>query len=243
MSTSRIRLVGMIRKPLPRPKLVPDSDVPLERRQGLFIVFEGGDSCGKTTQLDLLRDYLQRHNITPVMTREPGGSPIGERIRDLVLNPAYTVDERAEALLYAADRASHVTTVIRPALQEGKIVISDRYIDSSVAYQGVGRDLGVEWIRSLSQWATYDLRPDMTIVLDMDPIQASARRGGENDRMESESIEFHRAVRQAFVDQAQAAPQRYHIIDATQDIDTIHSLVIDAIMPLLRASGAMDGKE
>lgn len=219
----------------PRPIFKPDTTPTDPDPRGVFLVFEGGDSCGKTTQLEMLTQALHDAGIEPVVTREPGGSPLGEQIRDLVLNPKYHVDERTEALLYAADRAAHVSSVVRPALRKKKVVVSDRYMDSSIAYQGVGRNLGVERIAGLSQWATDDLQPDMTFVLDMDPSVALERRSREKDRMESQSMEFHQRVRQGFLDRAASFPQRYTVIDATDEVDAIHRAVVRKVIPLLEA--------
>lgn len=199
---------------------------------GMFITFEGGDSCGKTTQVHALSEWLTAQGYEVLVTREPGETPVGEGIRDLLLNPRYTVDERTEALLYAADRAQHVRYVILPALAEGKIVLCDRYIDSSVAYQGVGRNLGENTIRLLSQWATRNLQPSVTFLFDIDPEVATARRGGVHDRIEKQSLQFHRDVREAFVRQAHNAQQQgahYEIIDASQDIETITHQIIDVV--------------
>lgn len=188
---------------------------------GLFIAFEGGEGVGKSTQEGLLATFLEEQGHTVVRTREPGGTPAAEVIRDLVLSHDYVgLNPRSEALLFAAARGDHVDRVIKPALGRGEIVICDRYIDSSVAYQGVGRELGVDWVRNLSLWATHDLVPDLTIVLTADP-ELTLARVTNHDRLESEPMEYHRAVTQAFLDLAAREPHRYVVIDATGDVDSI----------------------
>ena len=188
---------------------------------GYFIAFEGGEGAGKSTQEGLLAAHLTESGHAIVRTREPGGTPASEAIRSVVLNPEFTgLDSRAEALLFAAARGEHVARVIRPALERGDVVICDRYIDSSVSYQGVGRELGIETIRDLSIWATQDCVPDLTIVLDVDPALGLSRVANP-DRMEAEPIEFHRHVRQGFLTLAALDPARYLVVDARQTIDEI----------------------
>ena len=203
---------------------------------GLFIVFEGGEGAGKSTQSEALADYLIARGHQVVRTREPGGTPAAEAIRHVLLDPANTgLDDRAEALLFAASRGDHAARVIRPALERGDIVISDRFMDSSVAYQGVGRDLGVERVAELSLWATRGLRPDLTILLDVDPEVGLARVVGP-DRLESEPLEWHRRVRQGFLEIAAAEPDRYLVLDASRPAEdlaveitvTVEGLVQDA---------------
>lgn len=186
-----------------------------------FIVFEGGEGAGKSTQSRALADYLEARGHRVRRTREPGGTPAAEAIRAVLLDPANTgLDDRAEALLFAAARGDHAARVIRPALAAGDIVISDRYLDSSVAYQGVARDLGAERVADLSLWATGGLVPDLTIVLDVDPAVGLARVVGP-DRLESEPVEWHRRVRQAFLDIAAAAPDRYLVLDGTRPVEDL----------------------
>jgi dTMP kinase len=203
---------------------------------GRFVVFEGGEGAGKSTQVQRLAETLQGYGRVVVTTREPGATSVGSRIRSIVLErpnerPDDGSDEqddaqlspRAEALLYAADRAHHVAAVITPALQRGAVVISDRYIDSSLAYQGAGRTLPPEEVAWLSRWATGGLRPDLVVLLDIDPEAGLARvaRRGSADRLEGESLDFHRRVRAAFLALAAADPDRYLVIDATQPVDVI----------------------
>ena len=182
--------------------------------RGMFIAFEGGEAAGKSTQEALLAASLAQAGRAVVRTREPGGTPAGEAIRELVLSPAYEgMDPHAEALLFAAARGEHVARVIRPALQRGAIVVCDRFIDSSIAYQGVARGLGIERVRELSLWATDGLLPDLTIVLDIDPVVGLGRVTSP-DRLESESVAYHQQVRRAFLDLAAAEPDRYLVLDA-----------------------------
>ena len=214
---------------------------------GLFVVFEGGEGAGKSTQVAKLAEALRRYGRDVVVTREPGATEVGARIRRLVLGPALDGDAlapRAEALLYAADRAHHVATVVRPALTRGAVVISDRYVDSSLAYQGAGRTLPVEEISWLSSWATGGLKPDLVVLLDIEPRTGLARtvtRGGSPDRLEAESIEFHERVRYAFLDLASADPKRYLVLDATRPADEIATLVAQRVTGLLSEPDDADG--
>ncbi|HEX5524576.1 MAG TPA: dTMP kinase [Pedococcus sp.] len=192
---------------------------------GLFIVFEGGDGAGKSTQVALLRDALCREGRQVTVTRQPGGTPLGQQIRDLVLHGEH-VSPRAEALLFAADKAHHVETLIRPALQRGDVVISDRYTDSSVAYQGAGRALGAQEVHDLNMWAVEDLVPDLTVVVDISAEEGRRRRGDVHDRLESEEDTFHEAIRQHFLAMARGNPQRYLVVDGTQPPEQIHAEVM-----------------
>lgn len=200
---------------------------------GYFIAFEGGEGAGKSTQEALLAERLTSRGLTVTRTREPGGTPAAELMRAIVLDPVNVgLDDRAEALLFAASRADHAARVIRPALERGDVVICDRYLDSSVAYQGVGRDLGESEVRDLSLWATRGLLPDLTIVLDIDPAIGLSRLTNP-DRLEAEPLAYHRAVRAAFVSFANGDPQRYLLIDASRPIeeiaDAIEARVVSAI--------------
>ncbi|XNL31677.1 dTMP kinase [Longispora sp. K20-0274] len=214
-----------------RPLTVGDVDP----GKGLFIVFEGGEGVGKSTQVVKLAAWLRLRGQEPLVTREPGATDIGMRIRGLVLDGKDDISPRAEALLYAADRAQHVTEVIRPALAEGRVVISDRYVDSSLAYQGAGRTMAADEISWLSTWATGALKPDLTILLDLDPAvglkRAKARSGA--DRIESESLAFHERVRYAFLDLASADPKSYLVIDAAGDPEKISLEIRERIDALL----------
>ncbi|MEY4102213.1 MAG: hypothetical protein RIR88_347, partial [Actinomycetota bacterium] len=184
---------------------------------GLFITFEGGDGSGKSTQAGLLAQWLTDAGRTVVRTREPGGTEVGIQIRELVLHHRGHIDPRAEALLYAADRAQHVATLVRPALERGEVVIQDRYFDSSIAYQGAGRVMDAAEIRSLSLWASNELIPDVTILLDLDEDAARVRLDAADkgfDRLENEKAEFHARVRQGFLKLAEAEPERFLVLDA-----------------------------
>lgn len=201
--------------------------------RGRLIVLEGGEGAGKSTQVTRLAAVLEESGHEVVVTREPGATPVGVRIRALLLDPATTLSPRAEALLYAADRAHHVAEVIRPALARGAVVLSDRYVDSSLAYQGAGRALDGDDVAELSRWATDGLRPALTVLLDIDPAIGLARATGEPDRIEQESLAFHLAVRQAFLDLAAAEPFRYLVLPADGDAADIHRVVLERVTPLL----------
>ena len=198
---------------------------------GCFIVFEGGDGAGKSTQVELLREALERAGRAVTVTRQPGGTPLGQQIRDLVLHGEH-VAPRAEALLFAADKAHHVDMLIRPALQRGEVVISDRYTDSSVAYQGAGRDLGAQEVHDLNMWAVQDLVPDLTVVVDISAEEGRRRRGEVHDRLESEEDAFHEAIRQHFLSMARGNPERYVIVDGTQPPEQIHAEVMNRLEKL-----------
>lgn len=209
---------------------------------GTFIVFEGGEGAGKSTQVALLAQALTDQGREVVLTREPGGTPAAESIRELVLDPQNAgLDARAEALLFAAARAEHVAALIRPALRRGATVICDRFIDSSVAYQGLGRDLGAQQIRDLSAWASDNLLADVTIVLDIDPVVGLSRAGQVSDapdRMESEALSFHQMVREAFLASAAASPDRYVVLDATAPAEQLHEAILERIGSAVPSSGA-----
>jgi dTMP kinase len=188
---------------------------------GAFIVFEGGEGAGKSTQERLLAEHLAARGQSVLRTREPGGTAAAERIRAILLDPASAgLDVRAEALLFAAARGDHVARVIRPALQAGTTVVCDRYLDSSVAYQGYGRQMDPDRIRELSLWATTGLVPDLTIILDIDPRVGLARLS-DPDRLEAEPLEYHERVRAGFLAIAAADPQRYLVVDAMQAPDDV----------------------
>ena len=195
---------------------------------GLFLTFEGGDGSGKSTQAALLEEWLLSQGRTVARTREPGGTDVGNEIREIVLHRRGHIASRAEALLYAADRAHHVATVVRPALERGEIVLQDRYLDSSVAYQGVGRELASDEIRQLSLWAAEGLLPDITVLLDLDVSIGRSRLDDARtryDRLESEAADFHGRVRDAYLALAAAEPERFLVLDATLPVDELAALV------------------
>lgn len=201
-----------------------------------WITLEGGDGSGKTTQANLLSAWLTDAGHTVVRTREPGGSEVGQLIRDIVLHHRGDIAPRAEALLYAADRAHHVATVVRPALARGEVVLQDRYLDSSVAYQGAGRVLDATEIRNLSLWAAEGALPDLTVLLDLDPASARARLDSADkpfDRLEAEQAEFHGRVRDAFLELAAAEPDRFLVLDAAASAEEIAALIRDRVATLL----------
>jgi dTMP kinase len=203
---------------------------------GWFIAFEGGEGAGKSTQEELLAAALSERGHTVVRTREPGGTPAGEAIRHVLLSPEFDgLDARAEALLFAAARGEHVSRIVRPALERGEVVICDRYLDSSVAYQGVGRGLGIDRVRDLSLWATHGLLPDLTVLLDVDP-DVGLGRFAERDRLEAESIDYHRAVRQGFLDLAAAEPARYLVLDAADSQDGIADVILQRVQAMLESA-------
>jgi dTMP kinase len=192
---------------------------------GLFVAFEGGDGAGKSTQVRLLATALRAAGFDVVETRQPGGTELGKSLRDLVLHGDH-VSPRAEALLYATDKAHHVDTVIAPALRAGRVVVTDRYVDSAIAYQGAGRDLGSEEVATIQRWAVGGLVPDLTVVLDVPAGTGRTRRGDVHDRLESEGDAFHEAVRAHFLALAAAEPDRYLVVDATLPAEEIHARVV-----------------
>ncbi len=215
------------------------------RSAGRFIVFEGGDGAGKSTQAALLSAELRKNGHAVLQTREPGGTQIGEKLRSLVLDHGQgTVDARTEALMYAAARAAHVEQVIRPALAAGTMVVCDRFIDSSLAYQGIGRALGEDAVRSINEFATGGLGPDLTVLLDVAPAAGRSRRTTgvdgapvAEDRLESEPDEFHARIREAFLHFAGRDPQRYVVLDATKSVDELAAAISSAVAALPEASG------
>ena len=200
----------------------------------MFITFEGIDGVGKSTQLDLLEKYLVAEGKEVLRPLEPGGTELGQEIRHLLLHRKGDVSPRAEALLYAADRAHHVATKIRPALAAGKVVLSDRYFDSSVAYQGAARELDVEEVKQISLWAIDHLIPDLTVLLDLPADEALARRsskGTEPDRLEREQLEFFERARSEYL--SMASEPRFLVIDATNSVEQIYQQVLGRVTTLL----------
>lgn len=207
------------------------------RVTGLFISFEGGDGAGKSTQLARLAQWFREQGREVVTTREPGGTPLGNQLRELVLH-GEDVDERTEALLYATDRAHHVAEVIRPALARGAVVLSDRYLDSSVAYQGGGRGLTAERVEELNLWAVDGLLPELTVLLDLDPAHLPDRLTAAPDRLERAGSEFHLRTRAAFLERAAAHRGRFVVIDAAAPVEDIASQIRDHVQNLLTRRGA-----
>lgn len=203
---------------------------------GLFITFEGGDGSGKTTQINLLASWLESEGHTVVITREPGGTDLGTELRNIILHREGFIAPRAEALLYAADRSHHIHTLVRPALMRGEIVVQDRYLDSSVAYQGAGRVLDPTEVRDISLWATENLMPDLTVVLDVPASVAKERQAaGERqyDRLEAEAEDFHTRVRESYLALAAEEPERFLVIDGESSIEEIHEVIVAKVSDLL----------
>jgi dTMP kinase len=203
---------------------------------GLFITFEGGDGSGKSTQAELLSAWLTDAGHTVVRSREPGGTDLGVELREIVLHRKGHIAPRAEALIYAADRAHNIATRVRPAVERGEIVIQDRYLDSSVAYQGAGRVLDPKEVRDISLWATEGFMPDLTILLDLDETIGRERLDEARtkyDRLEAEEHDFHARVRAGYLALAQAEPDRFLVLSATDSIETIAAAVRARVNPLL----------
>jgi dTMP kinase len=208
---------------------------------GLFIAFEGGDGAGKSTQAARLAEALESRGLKVLRTREPGGTPIGEKLRSLVLDHGHGhIDAHTEALIFAASRAAHAGQVIRPALERGDIVLTDRYIDSSVAYQGAGRGLGTGAVRTLNEWATEGLQPDLTVLLDVDPADGRRRRtagDAAEDRLESEADEFHALIRDAFLQLAASRPEAYLVLPAHLAVGELAARILARVDALLASAG------
>jgi dTMP kinase len=201
---------------------------------GLFLCFEGGEGAGKSTQAGLLNDWLVARGCDVLLTFEPGDTHVGRDIRRIVLDPATGhLADRTEALLYAADKAEHVEKVVRPALAAGSVVITDRYVDTSLAYQGTGRGIDAAELEHVLRWATGDLRPHLTVLLDVEPA-AGLGRFEERDRIEAESLDFHRRAREGFLALAEANPGHYLVLDARGDRDEIATAIRDRVEGLLR---------
>jgi dTMP kinase len=211
---------------------MPDETVP----RGLFITLEGGDGSGKSTQSALLAAWLGEQGRIVVSTREPGGTDLGVELREIILHRRGYIAPRAEALIYAADRAHHIATKVRPALERGEVVLQDRYLDSSVAYQGAGRVLDGTEIRELSLWAAEGLLPDLTILLDLDESVSRARLDDSRtkyDRLEDEKQDFHNRVRHSYLALAEAEPDRFLVLHATDSIESIAAQIRERVSILL----------
>ena len=190
-------------------------------KKGLFITFEGADGCGKTTQINMLKNYLENQGYQVVLTREPGAKGLGEKVREILLNYEGAVSDRCESFLFLADRAQNIDIIVNPAVNEGKIVLCDRHIDSTVAYQGYGRGLDIDRIKMLNNIATNGRKPDLTIVFDID-VETSMQRVGKNkDRMESAGIEFHNRVREGYLKIAKEEPERIKVVNSIQTVNDV----------------------
>ena len=200
--------------------------------KGLFITFEGADGCGKTTQIELLNKYLQENGRSTLLTREPGAKGLGVKLREILLNYDGEVSPQCESFLFLADRAQHIDCIIKPALKEGKIILCDRHTDSTVAYQGYGRGLDLERINMLNNIATSGLKPDLTIVFDVDVETSMQRVGKEKDRMESAGVEFFNKVRQGYLEIAKQEPTRVKVINSSDTIENIHKQVLELVEKL-----------
>ena len=194
-------------------------------KKGLFITVEGADGCGKTTQLNLIAQYLRDMGADVLLTREPGGAQLGLELREILLHYDGFVSSKCESFLFFADRAQHVDTVIKPAIQQGKIVVCDRYTDSTVAYQGYGKGVDISQIQYLNNLATDSLLPDLTIVFDVDSEIAQQRVGAQKDRLESEGIDFHARVRNGYLQIAKSEPLRVKVVDANPPVDVVFESV------------------
>ncbi|GAA1747081.1 dTMP kinase [Aeromicrobium alkaliterrae] len=215
--------------------------MPSDLGSGFFLVLEGGEGGGKSTQAARAVEWLRAAGRTVVQTRQPGGTPVGLRLREILLSPETgTLDPRTESLVYAADKAEHVATVISPALERGEVVVCDRYVDSTLAYQGAGRAIDADELARVAAWATDDLRPHLTVVLDVDPevgLVRAGRAGDGHDRIEAEPLEFHRRVRQHFLDLAAARPDEYLVVDADRDPAVVHAEIRAALEARLSQVG------
>lgn len=215
------------------PPVPPQNPAP----DGVFIVFEGGDGVGKSTQARRLADWARQQGREVVLTFQPGDTAIGATLRDLVLNPAWgDVSPRAEALMYAADKAQHVHEVVMPALRRGAVVISDRYVDSMLAYQGAGRVLDPDRVEQIARWATDDLLPDLTVLLDLDPDRGLATIR-DKDRLEDAGADLHLRARQFFLDLAARDPEHYLVLPARTGVRKLAELVRARVAPLLSVPG------
>jgi dTMP kinase len=216
---------------------------------GTFITFEGIDGSGKSTQLRMLADFLEHAGCDVLLTREPGGTPVGNRLRAALLDAHEEVDPLTELLVFAADRAQHVRRVLRPALESGRVVFSDRYADATTAYQGAGRGFSAELIAEIIQLATEGLKPDLTVLFDLsieDSTARTQRRGNgaqRGDRLDAENDDFHTRVRDAYLKLAQAEPGRIKIVNTNQPVEITHANVKAIVVPFLAGRGHMSGEK
>jgi dTMP kinase len=203
---------------------------------GVFIALEGGEGAGKSTQAKRLHAWLTAQGHAVLLTREPGGTAVGSALRNLLLDPATgDMSARTEVLVYAADKSEHVDAVLEPALAAGQVVITDRYVDSTLAYQGAGRAIDITDLEWIARWATDGLRPHLTVVLDIDPVDGLAR-AGEPDRIESEPLDFHQRVREHFLRLAEGDPEHYVVVPAGGEPDVVHAAIRAAVEPLLKGA-------
>ena len=215
---------------------------------GAFITFEGIDGCGKSTQLRLLASELRVRGVQVITTREPGGTSLGQKLRAALLDVQEQVDPLTELLVFAADRAQHVRAQLLPALKANQIVLSDRYADATVAYQGAGRGFDPKLIQEIVELATGGLKPDLTLLFDLSVAESAVRtrrrlESKRTDRLDIEDAEFHTRVRNAYVDMAKAAPDRFRIIDARGSVEETHETVMEIVIPFLEKRGLLSGKE
>lgn len=202
-------------------------------QKGLFITFEGTDGCGKTTQIERLKEFFEAQGRKVVLTREPGAKGLGIKLREILLNYDGEVSPNCESFLFLADRAQHVDILIKPAIERGEIVLCDRHTDSTVAYQGYGRGLDLNQIKMLNEIATSGLKPDITFVFDIDTATAQQRVGKTKDRMESAGLEFFERVRKGYLEIAKSEPQRVKVLDATKTIEEISEKVVEYIKEIV----------
>ena len=202
-------------------------------KKGLFITFEGCDGCGKTTQLELLAKFLEEKGYDVVVTREPGAKGLGTKLREILLNYDGEVSSNCESFLFLADRAQHIDTLVKPAIENGKIVLCDRHIDSTVAYQGYGRGINLEQINYLNNLATSGLKPDLTLLFDVDTETSMQRVGKNKDRMESAGIEFQEKVRHGYLELAKEESKRIKVFNSKKTIEQLHQEVLNTIAPLI----------
>ena len=197
--------------------------------RGLFITFEGIDGCGKTTQINLLKDYFEKKGKKVLLTREPGAKGLGTKLREILLNYDGEVSSKCESFLFLADRAQHIDTIIKPAVDRGEIVLCDRHTDSTVAYQGYGRGVDLEQIYMLNDIATGGMKPDLTFVFDIDLETSASRVGKEKDRMESAGIEFFKRVIEGYLAIAKQEPDRVKLLNGTDTVDSIHDKIVELV--------------
>lgn len=202
----------------------------------LFITFEGADGCGKTTQIELVNKYLQEKGYKTLVTREPGAKGLGEKLREILLNYEGEVSPNCESFLFLADRAQHVDCIIKPALKNNTIVLCDRHTDSTIAYQGYGRQLNIQEIKKLNDIAVNGLKPDLTIIFDIDVETSMQRVGKTKDRMESAGMEFFNRVRNGYLEIAKDEPNRVKVINSADTIENIHTKVVELVEEVIKAN-------